>query len=93
MADLIVDFALLTSIQRSLTVQAGELADVHGQQSPAAVYGSSAVAGAMDAFAGNWDKHRQALTGTMRDLAEMSGQTGAAFHDTDYHLARSLATR
>jgi hypothetical protein len=94
MADLKVDYQLLESIESSLSSLLSEFENIKTQTGgDDGAMGSSAVASAMDGFAGNWDHHRQSLISSMQSLGKMVSETIQQFQKTDKTLASSLTKK
>jgi hypothetical protein len=94
MADLKVDYQLLESIESSLSSLLSEFQNITTQTSGYdGAMGSSAVASAMDGFAGNWNHHRQSLITSMQSLGKMVSETIQQFQKTDKTLASSLTKK
>jgi hypothetical protein len=94
MADLKVDYQLLESIESSLSSLLSEFENIKTQTGGYdGAMGSSAVASAMDGFAGNWDHHRQSLISSMQSLGKMVSETIQQFQKTDKTLASSLTKK
>jgi uncharacterized protein YukE len=92
MADLRVDYQLLTSVTRTLSSLAAEFAHVDDQVSsydPA--YGSGAVTAAMGNFSGNWSNHRKTLLSVMENLGQLTGTAEQHFRQADGKLGSDLA--
>lgn len=94
MADLRVDYQLLTSIHRSLGALSRELADIDDQVSGyGAAFGSDAITSAMAGFSGNWSHHRSALLSAAESLGQMTAATEERFRHADSQLASDLVTK
>ncbi len=94
MADLKVDYQLLTSTERTLTSLTSEFQNIKAREGGYdGAMGSGDIAGAMDSFAGNWDYHREKLVGSMQALGKMVTQTIQAFQKTDTGLAHDLTNK
>jgi hypothetical protein len=93
-ADLKVDYQLLESIESSLSSLLSEFQNIQTQTGGYdGAMGSSAVASAMDGFAGNWNHHRQSLITSMQSLGKMVSETIQQFQKTDKTLASSLTKK
>jgi hypothetical protein len=93
-ADLRVDYQLLTSIHRTLNGLAGEYDELDGGAGvDGSVYGAGDITAAMASFSGNWAGHRKALLATIQDLGRMTAETAARFHETDSQLASALVRK
>lgn len=53
------------------------------------VWGSGAVAGAMDAFIDNWSYYRRKLLADIESVGGLVGSARETFKETDRHLAKS----
>lgn len=93
MADLKVDFDALrassTSLQQIADAFQGLESRVSGAEDD---WGSSAIAGAMGDFAGNWDSHRRKVVQALGSLRELVDQALEGFEQTDRQLAGALET-
>jgi hypothetical protein len=91
-ADLRVDYQLLASVTRTLSILAAEFAHVGdqvGSYDPA--YGSGAVTAAMGNFSGNWSSHRKTLLSEMGNLGQLTEAAEQRFRQADGKLASDLA--
>ncbi|HYZ57282.1 MAG TPA: hypothetical protein VE733_27780 [Streptosporangiaceae bacterium] len=94
MTDLKVDYQLLDSAERTLSSLTSEFRNIKAQEgSYAGAMGSGDIASAMDAFAGNWDSHREKLVGSMQALGTMISASRKQFTSTDSKLAASLTAK
>jgi hypothetical protein len=90
MADLVVDLNLLESTDRALGTLAGEFKDASAIVNSYAGAIPPVLAQALDAFATDWNAHRQILLDSMQAVHEMASQGHQQFRGTDAKLARSL---
>lgn len=91
LADLKVDYQLLDSIESSLSSLLSEFQNIKAQTGGYdGAMGSSAVASAMDGFAGNWDDHRKNLISSIQSLGKMVSETKQQFRDADDKLSKTL---
>jgi len=91
-ADLRVDYQLLSSVTRTLSALAAEFGHVDdevGSFDPA--YGSGTVTAAMGNFSGNWGNHRKTLLAAMGNLGQLTATAEQHFRQTDGKLAGDLA--
>jgi hypothetical protein len=94
MADLKVEFGLLESAEQTMTSLTSEFKNIKAQASDYdGAMGSGDIAGAMGSFSGNWDYHRDKLTGSMQALGQMITESKKQFHETDNKLAANLKTK
>lgn len=94
MADLRVDYQLLTSIHATLGGLASEFGHLEDQASSYdAAYGGSNITAAMASFSGNWGNHRKTLLGTMQHLDQMVTATAERFRQADNQLASDLTRK
>ena len=94
MADLRVDYQLLSSITSTLSGLSSEFAHLDDQVSGyQAAYGSGAIAAAMGGFSGNWSHHRATLLGAMENLGKMTAATEQHFRQADSTLASKLTSK
>jgi cation transport regulator ChaC len=94
MADLKVEFDLLESAEQTMTSLTSEFKNIKAQASDYdGAMGSGDIAGAMGSFSGNWDYHRDKLTGSMQALGQMITESKKQFHETDNKLAANLKTK
>ena len=94
MADLKVAFDLLESAEQRMTSLTSEFKNIKtstGDYNGA--LGSGDIAGAMGSFSGNWDYHRDKLTGSMQALGQMITESKKQFHETDDKLAKNLKSK
>ena len=94
MADLKVAFDLLESTEQTMTSLTSEFKNIKtstGDYNGA--LGSGDIAGAMGSFSGNWDYHRDKLTGSMQALGQMITESKKQFHETDDKLAKNLKSK
>jgi hypothetical protein len=94
MADLKVAFDLLESAEQTMTSLTSEFKNIKtstGDYNGA--LGSGDIAGAMGSFSGNWDYHRDKLTGSMQALGQMITESKKQFHETDDKLAKNLKSK
>ena len=89
MADLKVDYQLLSSIHGTLNGLMREFESIE-ERADSQVYGSGQITSAMGNFSGNWSNHRKALLDSMRNLDHMVTTTDQRFHQTDSKLAGDL---
>lgn len=93
-ADLKVDYQLLSSIERRLTSLQGEFQNIQAQTSGYdGAMGSGDVASAMNNFSGNWNDHRKDLLNSIETLGKMVSETIAKFQQTDNKLKSSLTQK
>lgn len=91
MADLKVDYALLSSTESTLSSLIGEFSRIESSTgSYDGALGSGDIEGAMGSFAGNWDSHRKQLTDSMRSLGDLVSAARKHFQDADGKLASQL---
>jgi hypothetical protein len=90
MADLVVDLNLLESTDRALGTLAGEFKDASAIVNSYAGAIPPVLAQALDAFATDWNAHRQNLLNSMQAVHEMASQGHQQFRNTDAKLASSL---
>ena len=94
MADLKVEFDLLESAEQTMTSLTSEFKNIKAQASDYdGAMGSGDIAGAMGSFSGNWDYHRDKLTGSMQALGQMITESKKQVHQTDNKLAANLKTK
>lgn len=94
MADLRVDYQLLGSIHATMSGLISEFETIEDQATGFdSAYGSSAIAGAMGSFSGNWSDHRKKLIGTMQSLDRLVTSTATDFQRTDSQLASELTSK
>src|SRR5438105_5003113 len=94
MADLTVDYDLLTEFERNLSFVRQEFKDLHHDVhhlDANSGWGSDDVKGAMKTFADNWSYHRSKLESSIDTLLQMVTQTKGTFTDVDRQLAQALA--
>ncbi len=94
MADLKVAFDLLESAEQTMTSLTSEFKNIKtstGDYNGA--LGSGDIADAMGSFSGNWDYHRDKLTGSMQALGQMITESKKQFHETDDKLAKNLKSK
>jgi hypothetical protein len=90
MADLTVDFALLSKLHSSLVGVADEFEDLHTRRElEEHIWGGAQTRSAMGHFASNWDRHREDLTEQIQKLAGHCGCVAAEFHRVDQAVARA----
>jgi hypothetical protein len=93
-ADLAVDYDLLTDFEHSLDFVEqsfkGLHDEVHGLDSGSG-WGSGDIQDAMHTFADNWSYHRSKLESAIDALSSMVKQTKGSFQDADRQLAAQLA--
>jgi hypothetical protein len=90
MSDLIVDDDLLMKSARSLKKIQHEFEDTDSHQRDLkGIWGSGQIAGAMDAFADNWDYHRKQLLDSISTVGTLTEDCHKAFRDLDHKLERS----
>jgi hypothetical protein len=86
MADLVVDYDLLTELERSLTFVDQEFknltGEVHDIDSDSG-WGSDDIHSAMNTFQHNWRAHRAKLESAIDALLQMVTQTTGTFQDVD----------
>ncbi|WP_405915651.1 hypothetical protein [Streptomyces sp. NBC_00728] len=82
MSDLIVDDDLLMKSARNLKKIQYEFenTDRH-QRDLKGIWGSGPIAGAMDAFADNWDYHRKQLLDSIKTVGTLAEDCHKAFRD------------
>lgn len=91
MADLVVDYNLLSQTESSLNGLMNEFSNIKAQEHAYfGDWGSGDIAGAMDDFAANWDYHRKKLLDSMHSLAGMVKQCQDGFCKTDTTLASDI---
>src|ERR1700727_1757152 len=94
MADLKVAFDLLDSAEQTMTSLTSEFKNIKAETSDYdGAMGSGDIAGALGSFSGNWDYHRDKLTGSMQALGQMITESKKQFHETDNKLAANLKTK
>jgi hypothetical protein len=90
-ADLKVDYDLLTESSRSLQHIYQAFDGLKNRSSTTSGdWGSSAIAGAMGDFSGDWDNHREKIMKSVQTVKELTDQAVEAFRDSDGQLATSL---
>lgn len=93
MADLKIDFAALRASSASLQQIAGAFDRLESRVSGAEDdWGSSAIAGAMGDFAGDWDSHRRKVVQALTSMRQLVDQALEGFQQTDGRLAGALQT-
>ncbi|MGW2646754.1 hypothetical protein ACWC2T_17965 [Streptomyces sp. NPDC001393] len=94
MSDLIVNDDLLKKSARSLKKIQYEFehTDKH-QRDLKGIWGSGRIAGAMDAFADNWDYHRKQLLDSIKTVGTLIDDCHKAFQDLDHKLERSTKSK
>lgn len=93
MADLTVDYAALDRAQLSLRRILTELEQMESHRDALEdIWGSDEVRGAMSGFAGNWDRHREQLAGSVRSVGEMCAGTAETFRSVESALADALTS-
>ncbi len=91
MTDLKVNYTSLDDSERSLQRIATELEGADARRAANAdIWGSSAVADAMDEFVGNWDRHRKQLVESLKSVGEMCASSRDCFTGADQQLASEL---
>ena len=94
MADLVVDYDLLTELARNMAFVDQEFrnltGEVHGIDNGSG-WGSDDIHSAMNTFQHNWRAHRAKLESAIDALSQMVTQTTGTFQDTDRQLAQALA--
>lgn len=91
MTDLKVNYASLDDSERSLQQIATALEGAEARRAANAdIWGSSDVAGAMNEFVGNWDRHRKQLVESLKSVGEMCASSRDCFAGTDQQLSSKL---
>ncbi|MFF7155543.1 hypothetical protein [Streptomyces sp. NPDC008139] len=90
MADLKVTDQVLADSERLLTKLHFEFKSIKAHRDDLHhIWGSGAVAGAMDAFVNNWAWYRKKLIGGIESVGGLVGAARETFKQTDEHLAKS----
>jgi hypothetical protein len=93
-ADLKVEFDLLNAAKKTLTNLTSEFQHIKAQESAYdGAMGSGDITGALGSFSGNWDYHRDKLTGSMQALGQLVDEAEKQFHKTDDQLAKNLKSK
>jgi hypothetical protein len=88
--DLVVTDDVLADAERLLTRLHSEFGGIgHHRDELRQVWGSGAVAGAMDSFVDNWSWYRKKLLGSIESVGGLVSSARETFRETDRHLART----
>jgi hypothetical protein len=91
MVDLRISYPDLESTRAAMGYLTGELQNLQAAQSRYdAALGSGEIAGAMGAFAGNWNYHRKVLLNKMQNLDKLVTEALSQFKKKDEELGREL---
>lgn len=93
MADLKVDYELLSSTEKTLSILEGEFRNIQSSTGTGAALGSSDIEGAMASFAGNWNDHRRQLVSSMQSLGQLVSAARTHFQQADDKLAASVQVK
>ncbi|MFC4033638.1 WXG100 family type VII secretion target [Streptomyces polygonati] len=90
MSDLQVTDEVLSDAERLLGRLYGEFRTISARRDELHdVWGSGAVADAMDAFVDNWSRYRKKLLTRIDSVGELVGSARETFRQTDQRLARA----
>jgi hypothetical protein len=90
MTDLQVTDEVLADAERQLSKLYGEFRTLSAHRDDLRdVWGSGAVAGAMDAFVDNWSWYRKKLLTRIESVGGLVGTARETFRQTDQRLARA----
>ena len=91
MSDLTVKTQLLRDAATSLSQLLCEFGSLEGRHDGSrSVWGSDAVAAALDEFAGNWDDRRRRISDAMTSLQEMAQATAEEFERLEAEFSTAL---
>jgi hypothetical protein len=94
MTDLKVDYAVLDTSESALARIAAEFESApHHRDQLSDIWGSSEVADAMREFVDNWDRHRNGLLKSIKNVGSLCAATTAGFRECDRHLSDVLTDR
>jgi hypothetical protein len=90
MADLKVTDQVLADAERLLAKLHHEFSGIKAHRDELHhIWGSGAVAGAMDSFVNNWAWYRKKLLSGIESVGGLVGSARETFKQTDEHLAKS----
>lgn len=91
MADLKIDYDLLTASSKSLGDIYTAFDNLKSRASNTeSDWGSDDIKGAMGSFSGDWDSHREKIMHSIQSVKKTVDETITGFNDTEGKLAKSL---
>ncbi|HMG65842.1 MAG TPA: hypothetical protein VK599_23080 [Streptosporangiaceae bacterium] len=94
MSDLMVDFSILQTTEKTLTSLHAEFSDIKAQERVYdSEWGSGDVKDAMHSFTDNWDDHRKNLLNTISNVGKLVSESISAFQQTDGKLADGVTKK